>query len=353
MDGLVSRQAMQDIADAIRAKNGSEETYTPSEMAEAIRGIEGGGEGFDYTEYGLSKESSDILNATEKENIEYSQSVFKTFGNDWSLKLRSNKQILFIPKEYTPPTNGGSAFQKSTVKDITNIDCSTITGNANYMFHSLQNELLLYPPVIRLTKAKTADSFFRESYLSKKDTFTIDTGNYDEVGYGMAMSYFFRDASVNFKKFEILGNRVTALNNFYDRGLGDSMEEFICMGSENLTTIDGLFAYVTNGKNKKIKFGSLAKLTADFGITTNTGTEIFECDDWKSRNFNLSGLNNLTPSSIRYVLDNAMTIEEGATNRTLTLHATAKANFIASFESEDAYNAYIEEIASTKDITIA
>ena len=43
MDGLVSRQALQDIADAIREKNGSEETYKPSEMADAIRGIEGGG----------------------------------------------------------------------------------------------------------------------------------------------------------------------------------------------------------------------------------------------------------------------------------------------------------------------
>jgi hypothetical protein len=334
MDGLVSRQAMQDIADAIRTKNGSEETYKPSEMADAIRGIEGGGEGFDYAKYGLSKENSDILNATEKENIEYSQSVFKTLKNDWSYKFRNSTKILFIPKEYTPPTIANLAFQSSTVKDTTNIDCSTITGSVSGMFQSLKNKLLLYPSVIRLTKATSADSFLRGSHLAPKDTFTIDTGNYDEVGYGMVMSYFFRDSNIDFKKFEILGNRVTSLESFYDRGLGNSMEEFICMGSENLTKINGLFAYVTNGKNKKIKFGSLAKLTAEFGITTNSGTEVFECDDWKSYNFNLSGLNNLTPLSIRYIIwhalngENALGFEnEGATSRTLKLHATPYASW--------------------------
>jgi hypothetical protein len=37
--GLVERQNLEDIADAIRSKNGSSDTYTPSEMAQAISGI--------------------------------------------------------------------------------------------------------------------------------------------------------------------------------------------------------------------------------------------------------------------------------------------------------------------------
>ena len=37
--GLVERQNLQDIADAIRSKNGSSDTYTPAEMAQAISGI--------------------------------------------------------------------------------------------------------------------------------------------------------------------------------------------------------------------------------------------------------------------------------------------------------------------------
>lgn len=42
---LVSEENLTGIADAIREKNGSQETYTPSEMATAISNISGGGSG--------------------------------------------------------------------------------------------------------------------------------------------------------------------------------------------------------------------------------------------------------------------------------------------------------------------
>lgn len=42
---LVQESSLQAIAAAIRAKNGSQDTYTPSEMAAAIRAISGGGGG--------------------------------------------------------------------------------------------------------------------------------------------------------------------------------------------------------------------------------------------------------------------------------------------------------------------
>ena len=40
---LVQDTSLQDIADAIREKNGTETTYKPSEMGDAVRGISGGG----------------------------------------------------------------------------------------------------------------------------------------------------------------------------------------------------------------------------------------------------------------------------------------------------------------------
>ena len=42
---LVERQSLQNIADAIRDKNGSSDTYTPSEMSQAILDIPTGGGG--------------------------------------------------------------------------------------------------------------------------------------------------------------------------------------------------------------------------------------------------------------------------------------------------------------------
>lgn len=43
---FVEESSLQDIADAIREKNGAEDTYKPSEMADAVRAIESGEEVF-------------------------------------------------------------------------------------------------------------------------------------------------------------------------------------------------------------------------------------------------------------------------------------------------------------------
>lgn len=40
---LITESYLEDIADSIRAKNGTENTYKPSEMADAIDDISGGG----------------------------------------------------------------------------------------------------------------------------------------------------------------------------------------------------------------------------------------------------------------------------------------------------------------------
>ena len=50
MNVLVEEQSLQDIANAIREKNGTEETYKPSQMADAVRAIESGGSGWKETE---------------------------------------------------------------------------------------------------------------------------------------------------------------------------------------------------------------------------------------------------------------------------------------------------------------
>ena len=47
---LVNESSLTGIADAIRGKNGSTDTYKPSEMAAAITAISGGGGGYDIPE---------------------------------------------------------------------------------------------------------------------------------------------------------------------------------------------------------------------------------------------------------------------------------------------------------------
>ena len=49
---LVSETNLQAIANAIRQKNGTDETYTPSEMSAAISGLPSGNSGFEYLIFG-------------------------------------------------------------------------------------------------------------------------------------------------------------------------------------------------------------------------------------------------------------------------------------------------------------
>lgn len=56
---VTDSQHYTDIANAIREKNGTETTYKPSEMAEAIQGIQSGGADFSELEYKLSNGYTD------------------------------------------------------------------------------------------------------------------------------------------------------------------------------------------------------------------------------------------------------------------------------------------------------
>lgn len=70
--------------------------------------------------------------------------------------------------------------------------------------------------------------------------------------------------------------------------------------------------------------------------------------NWKNGSILLSTLEQLAASSIHYIIQNAMDVADGATARTLTLHAAAKTNWQNS-------EYYAEDLAvlSTKGITIA
>ena len=69
---------------------------------------------------------------------------------------------------------------------------------------------------------------------------------------------------------------------------------------------------------------------------------------WKQANLSVSSASLLLPESIHYIIQNAVDLADGATARTLILHATAKTNWENS-------EYYAEDLAilSTKGITIA
>lgn len=73
-----------------------------------------------------------------------------------------------------------------------------------------------------------------------------------------------------------------------------------------------------------------------------------EFDKWKQTDINLAQSSKLSAESIHYIIQNAVDVADGATARTLTLHATAKTNW----QNSEYYEQDLA-VLSTKGITIA
>lgn len=107
MKVLVEEKSLQDIANSIRAKNGTEETYKPSEMAGAIDAIEAGGGDSFYDAFWDSYQ--DYGNRTN-------------YGTTTMNGLFSNggwNDTTFKPKYDIKPTQAYGLFRSSSITDLT------------------------------------------------------------------------------------------------------------------------------------------------------------------------------------------------------------------------------------------
>lgn len=76
--GLIERSTIQEIADAIRAKNGSSKTYLPSEMRQAIMSLSGGRE--DYTWHQDSEAVRSYLAEVDYSGVDYTQTQIGSYA---------------------------------------------------------------------------------------------------------------------------------------------------------------------------------------------------------------------------------------------------------------------------------
>ena len=76
--GLIERSTIQEIADAIRAKNGSSKTYLPSEMRQAILSLNGGGRE-DYTWHQDSEAVRNYLAQVDYTGVPYTETEISNY----------------------------------------------------------------------------------------------------------------------------------------------------------------------------------------------------------------------------------------------------------------------------------
>lgn len=156
MKGLVKEEHLQDIADAIREKNGSTDTYKPSEMASAIRGISSGGDNLSDLCTGVDYRFGN-LNLFGKKEIEITENRLLT-GTQLFLQKVKNTTVEHITVNSTSNTLGiyemfsASSGGDTTLKRVTlNFDINSI--NASYAFHSCTGLEIIDGKPLNLIKA--------------------------------------------------------------------------------------------------------------------------------------------------------------------------------------------------------
>lgn len=143
---LVTESNLQDIATAIRNKNGSSDTYKPSQMASAITNIPGGG-GTDWSEIGYSSEPSFVTSG-----FNYAKNIYDNWDSsitNGKNMYNSDNNLLFFP----------------------NVDCHNIT-DASYMFNSCGT--LLEVPAVNF-KPQDASYMFNSCTVLRN----IDMSNFN------------------------------------------------------------------------------------------------------------------------------------------------------------------------------
>lgn len=275
-------------------------------------------DGFDFESIELDANSINDWHTIWKDAIDYAKELQAQIGvptGSWQYKFQSNKKLLIMPY----------------------VDISKIS-NFHYAWNNCFG-LYYLPNSLDFSKAASFDSTWCNCYNLRNMPNKLNIPNVPNLNQTWR-------SCIYLKKIEHL--HAPNVTIFKDTWNG-------CYSLEYLPEID-----TAKGTNMQATFKDCSKLkniilTSVEKVTnftyTFSGTGLLETlffTHWKKVNISVSASPNLKAVCIHNIIQNAMSLADGATARTLTLHATAKANWEASeYYQEDL--AVLEE----KGITIA
>ncbi len=152
----ISEEYLTDIADSIREKLGSQDTYKVSEMSEAIDSITGGGSDVDWSAIGYESTPQSIF-----DDYDYAIEIKNNWVNESTLYRRflSDKKLVYMPLVDT--SNAGNTTQMfdscTNLTTIPLLDTSNVT-TATQMFSSC--ERLKTIPLLDLSKCTNTRNMF-------------------------------------------------------------------------------------------------------------------------------------------------------------------------------------------------
>ena len=153
---LVSESSLSSIASSIRAKNGTQTTYTPSQMSTAIDNLPSGGGSYppDWSQIGYNDTPSNII-----EMFNYSKSIYDNWDSSTTSiasMFNGDKKLIIFPKiDTSNVTSMNNAFQNSNLEIMPALNTSEVTS-MRYACYSAYN--LKEVPIVNLGKINTNSS---------------------------------------------------------------------------------------------------------------------------------------------------------------------------------------------------
>lgn len=297
-------------------------------------------DGFDFSALGWSAQGNADQNDFIKHEINRAIEKAKTWNETltghsgtpfWSFYYNAEQNYVFYAKLKTPNLQSLYGIFSRALFAYINLDDAIEGDNletCSIAFQEMYNlNVLKFGTKNHFTKCKNASGMLEKAY----NISYIDWENFAEAPLTDA-SYMFKEGAF---KMEVIDLSKLQTNN-----ITNMAQMFYSQGT------------YPKQLNKKIKGLDMYSCTNANGITQgrNTLTD-FECVNWRLCDLPLNTLNLLTPQSINYIIEHALGDEDGATARTLTLHATAKANWMDTTQNPD-YE-YYQAMATEKLITIA
>jgi hypothetical protein len=283
-------QNLVDIANAIREKNGTDNTYAPSEMASAISDIKVGE--LDFSEI-YNQEQANELNQYYKDSIDYAEDIKRNWDENNTSCIFNDKNIVYFPNINVGNCNT-LKFNGCTnlVYMPKNMDFSNVVNFMQAWYEC--TELQYLPDVINLKSAKICNRIINNCPKLKKMPLFINSEGVED----------FQFAFSNIKL------------------------DSITINTDSCKNLNGI-CYASKYKN--IILSSIRNATYLNNSFYNC-TELIELRfiEWKQTNISLVYSSKLSAESIDHNIENAIDKEDGATDRTLQLHATAGANWDAN-----------------------
>lgn len=286
-DGIKNK--LKAIADAIREKNGTDTQYQPSKMASAIDELKVGELDFE----GIYKqEQADEINQYYKAGIDTAKEIAEILP---TIKISltdyfKNKNIPFYPNIELKNTNSARLFRDSICLLFADYRNVAIDANISGLF-------------------ETCYSLMRASIYAPYTKY--------------AQYAFINCRSLIEAKIELGLNPISLYQFAY--------------GCKWLTTLEFNYMVTTDLKGAFQDCPLLQRIIGVIDIQSSTifTGAFYSCNEleninlkgWMQVDISFSYSSKLTPESIHYIIQNAIDVAEGATARTLTLHATAKTNW--------------------------